>query len=67
MHTRLLWFPFDALWARSVLMNLDGIEVRVCSIDDLIALKRKDGRHKDLADIEQLARTKTYGKPIEPK
>jgi hypothetical protein len=59
--------PFDGLWVRSVLMNLDGVEVRVCSIDDLIAMKRKVGRHKDMADIEQLARIKTYGKPADPK
>lgn len=59
--------PFDDLWARSLLMNLDGTEVRVCSIDDLIAMKRKVGRHKDLADIEQLVKIKTYGKPTEPK
>ena len=59
--------PFDDLWARSLLMNLDGTEVRVCSIDDLIAMKRKVGRHKDLADIEQLAKIKTYGKPTEAK
>lgn len=57
--------PFEPLWARSVLMNLGGVEVRVCSIDDLIEMKRRSGRHKDLADIEQLGRIKTYGKRSE--
>jgi hypothetical protein len=59
--------PFDDLWARSVLMDLGGVEVRVCSIDDLIEMKRRVGRYKDLADIEQLSKIKTYGKPTEPK
>jgi len=57
--------PFEDLWSRSVLMKLGGVEVRVCSIDDLIEMKRRSGRHKDLADIEQLARIKTYGKRSE--
>ncbi|OGI46873.1 MAG: hypothetical protein A2637_06040 [Candidatus Muproteobacteria bacterium RIFCSPHIGHO2_01_FULL_65_16] len=57
--------PFEPLWSRSVLMNLGGVEVRVCSIDDLIEMKRLSGRQKDLADIEQLARIKGYGKQSE--
>ena len=31
--------PFDELWARSVVMSLRGVPVRVGSIDDLIALE----------------------------
>lgn len=54
--------PFDELWSRSVLMNLGDAQVRVCAIDDLIEMKRRSGRHKDLADIEQLAKIKAYGK-----
>lgn len=54
--------PFDELWDRSVVMTLEGTDVHVCSIDDLIAMKRQSGRHKDLADIEQLSRIKEYGK-----
>jgi len=41
------------------------LRVRVCSIDDLIEMKRLSGRQKDLADIEQLARIKGYGKQSE--
>ncbi len=58
--------PFESLWSRSILMDLGGTRVRVCSIDDLIEMKRLVGRHKDLADIEQLSRIKTYGKPTKP-
>jgi len=54
-------------WTRSVSMNLGGVEVRVCSIDDLIEMKRKAGRHKDLADIEQLSRIRAYGKSRDPR
>lgn len=53
--------PFDDLWSKSVVMNLDGIPIRVCSVDHLIELKRIAGRHKDLADIEQLVKIKAYG------
>ena len=58
--------PFESLWSRSVIMDLGGTRVRVCSIDDLIELKRLAGRHKDLADIEQLSKIKAYGKPPKP-
>ena len=54
--------PFDELWSHSVVMNLDGINVRTCSIDDLITMKQQAGRHKDLADIEQLTKIKAYEK-----
>jgi predicted nucleotidyltransferase len=54
--------PFETLWSRSVQMSLGDVEVRVCSLDDLIELKRLSGRPKDLVDIEQLTRIKGYGK-----
>ena len=41
-------------------MDLDGITVRVCSIDDLITNKQQVGRHKDPADIEPLTKIKEY-------
>lgn len=54
--------PFEPLWQRSTLMDLGDTKVRVCSIDDLIEMKRQAGRHKDLADIEQLTRIKALAK-----
>ena len=48
-------------------MNLDGRKVRICTMDDLIAMKRKVGRHKDLADIEQLSKINSYDKSNKPK
>ncbi len=54
--------PYQDLYQRSVVMDLDNINVRVCSIDDLITMKQQAGRHKDLADIEQLTKIKEYEK-----
>ena len=46
--------PFDQLWRRSELVGLPGGDVRVASLEDLIAMKRKAGRPLDIADIEAL-------------
>lgn len=46
--------PFETLWSRSEVLELQGTTVRVAAIPDLIHLKRLAGRPQDLADIEQL-------------
>jgi hypothetical protein len=46
--------PFHELWERSVLKPLETTHARVCSIQDLIRLKREAARHIDLSDIEAL-------------
>ena len=45
---------FDEIYKRSVLIKEAGIEVRVIHKTDLIALKQKAGRLKDLDDLENL-------------
>ncbi len=45
---------FDALWEHSVILDLEGAEVHVASLDDLIAMKRAAGRPKDLAHLRDL-------------
>ena len=45
---------FQQLCARSVLKPIGPIQVRIASIDDLIFMKRKAGRPKDLEDIRML-------------
>lgn len=45
---------FDELDRNAVEMNLDGLIVRVASLDDLIRMKRAAGRPKDLIEAEVL-------------
>jgi hypothetical protein len=45
---------FDQAYKRSRPVNIEGIEVNIPSIDDLIRNKRATGRTKDLADAEAL-------------
>jgi hypothetical protein len=45
---------FDEAYQGSLVVNLDGIEVNILSIEDLICNKRASGRTKDLADAEAL-------------
>jgi hypothetical protein len=47
-------FPFEAAFARATRIELDGSEIFVASIDDLIELKRAAARPKDLEDIRAL-------------
>ena len=47
-------FDFEAAWARAVVVNLGGIEVRVAALSDLIAMKLNAGRPQDLADVTAL-------------
>lgn len=45
---------FEDVYQRALLIRIEGIEVRVPAIDDLIKNKRASGRTKDLADAEAL-------------
>lgn len=46
--------PFTGLHKRAERMVIEGVPVYICSLDDLIALKRLSGRPLDLQDIEKL-------------
>ena len=50
---------FEHTYQNSVLVNIDGIDVHIPSIADLIINKRATGRTKDLADAEALELLKT--------
>jgi hypothetical protein len=45
---------FKEAYKHSLPVNIDEIEVRIPSIEDLIRNKRATGRTKDLADVEEL-------------
>ena len=45
---------FEEAYSRSSVVVIEGFEVRVLSVDDLIRNKRAAGRTKDLADAEAL-------------
>jgi len=52
--------PFDELWQRSQIFEVDGTKIRVCSIDDLLMLKEIAGRARDKDDIEKLLLIKSH-------
>jgi len=45
---------YDLLLKRSEMKDLGGVQARVCSLDDLIAMKRRVGRPRDLEDVRIL-------------
>jgi len=48
---------YEQLQARAVDAEILGVTVKVCSIEDLKAMKRAAGRIRDLADLEDLDAT----------
>jgi hypothetical protein len=55
---------FADLKARAVAVQVDGLEVRVAGIDDMIAMKLAAGRPQDLADVEELRALQREGRGI---
>jgi predicted nucleotidyltransferase len=53
--TRISGVGFDECYHNRVVDEMDGVEVSVISLRDLLANKRASGRHKDLMDIEELS------------
>jgi hypothetical protein len=47
---------FDELRSRALIVNLDGTEIPVAGLDDLVRMKRAAGRPQDLVDIGALTR-----------
>ena len=54
---------FEEAFAHSTRIQIEGIQIRIPSIDDLIRNKRASGRTKDLADAEALESLKASQKP----
>jgi hypothetical protein len=49
-------FSFSALARRAETVNINGIDVKVAALDDLIAMKEQAHRVKDLARLPELRR-----------
>lgn len=45
---------YEEIRERAIVVDLDGVEIRVVSLDDLLSMKRAAGRPQDLADIDAL-------------
>jgi predicted nucleotidyltransferase len=47
-------FSFKDLLSRAETRKVDGVEAPICSLADLVAMKRAVGRERDLADLADL-------------
>ena len=56
---------FDEMKERAAIVNLGSIQIRVASLDDLMAMKQAAGRRKDLIELEILAALKEEIGPLE--
>ena len=61
--TRISGVEFEQAFANRKFVTLEGVEIPVISMNDLIANKRASGRLQDLADIEKLESTKGQEDP----
>jgi predicted nucleotidyltransferase len=52
--TRISGVDFQRAYDRRETVSLEGIEIPVISLEDLIANKRATGRTQDMADVERL-------------
>ena len=57
---------FEETFHRSAEIRIEGLRVRIPSVDDLIRNKKASGRTKDLADAEALESLRTH-KGVRPK
>ena len=54
---------FSALDERATEVDLEGLVVKVCSLDDLLAMKRSSDRPRDRDDLEALEAARDGGEP----
>ena len=54
LSEQLLPAPFAEVVARADVKRIDGIEAPICSLVDLVAMKRATGRTSDELDLERL-------------
>lgn len=49
-------YTYDVLAPNAERARFEGLDVLVCSLDDLVRMKRASGRPQDLADVETLSK-----------
>ena len=54
LSEKLLPAPFTDVLGRSDIKRIDGVEAPICSLADLVAMKRATGRGSDELDLERL-------------
>jgi len=54
LFTRIIGVGFDECYARRQIVNHDGIDISVISLNDLIVAKTATARAQDLADVAKL-------------
>ena len=54
LSEQLLPAPFNEVLGRSDVKRVDGVEAPICSLADLVAMKRATGRATDELDLERL-------------
>ena len=57
---------FEEAFSRSIMVDIEGIQVRVLSLEDLIRNKRATARPRDLADAEALESLRESKPPNAP-
>lgn len=54
LSERIAGIPFASLRERADVKRVDGVSAPICSLVDLVALKRLAGRERDIADLSDL-------------
>jgi predicted nucleotidyltransferase len=54
LSEQLLPGPFDEVVDRAEVKKIDGVDVPICSLADLVAMKRASGRGADELDLARL-------------
>lgn len=60
--TSITGVSFDEAWENSIPTELDGVSVRMLSLEMLLKNKKASGRPKDLADVEEIIRKQKRSK-----
>jgi hypothetical protein len=54
LSERIAGIPYERLRARADVKRVDGVAAPICSLADLVALKRAAGRERQIADLADL-------------